>query len=58
MPRTARYSNVAIALHWLIAALILGLFVSGLWMTQAILDPAQRLAAFQTYQTHKAIGVR
>jgi cytochrome b561 len=57
MPRTARYSNVAILLHWLIAALILGLFVSGLWMTQAINDPAQRLAAFQTYQTHKAIGL-
>jgi cytochrome b561 len=57
MPRAARYSNVAIALHWLVAALILGLFVSGLWMTQAILDPAQRLAAFQTYQTHKAIGL-
>lgn len=57
MPRTARYTTVAIALHWLIAALILGLFVSGLWMTQAINDPAQRVAAFQTYQTHKAIGL-
>ena len=57
MARTARYSTVAILLHWLIAALILGLFVSGLWMTQAINDPAQRLAAFQTYQTHKAIGL-
>lgn len=57
MPRTARYSNVAILLHWLIAALILGLFVSGLWMTQAIEDPAQRVEAFQTYQTHKALGL-
>lgn len=57
MTPIARYSAVAIALHWIIAALILGLFVSGLWMTAAILDPAQRLAAFQTYQTHKAIGL-
>jgi cytochrome b561 len=57
MPRTARYTTVAILLHWLIAALILALFVSGLWMTRAIEDPAQRIAAFQTYQTHKAIGL-
>ncbi|MCS6931368.1 MAG: cytochrome b [Acetobacteraceae bacterium] len=57
MARTARYTAVAILLHWLIAALILALFVSGLWMTRAIEDPAQRLAAFQTYQTHKAIGL-
>lgn len=57
MPRPPRYTTVAILLHWLIAVLILALFASGLWMTRAIADPAQRLAAFQTYQIHKAIGL-
>jgi cytochrome b561 len=32
-PPTQRYDNIAIALHWLLALMILGSFVMGLYMT-------------------------
>lgn len=52
-----RYTRVAIALHWLIALAILGLFASGLWMVDAIQDKTQRAVAFDVYQIHKSVGL-
>jgi cytochrome b561 len=50
----ARYSAVAIALHWLIALGILALIGIGLAMTHLTLAP---LTQFQLYQLHKSIGI-
>lgn len=55
-PRS-RYSSVAIGLHWVMAVLIVGQLVSGLWMTGALKQPSQQLLAFQTYQLHKSAGL-
>jgi cytochrome b561 len=68
--REARYTAVAIALHWLIAAAIVGQILAGWWMGDAI-DQARTLAAagqtdeanalrraaFETIQLHKATGI-
>jgi len=54
---TKRYTAVAIILHWLIAAAILTLIVSGLWMTDAIKAPATQASAFAVYQWHKSLGL-
>lgn len=51
------YTGGAIVLHWLIALMILGLFASGLWMSDAIHDESQRQLAFTTYQIHKSVGL-
>ncbi len=51
---TARYSAVAIVLHWLIAACILALLAMGLVMTHVKLAPA---TLFPLYQLHKSVGV-
>jgi len=48
-----RYTSVAIALHWLIAAVILGTFVLGQYMTSLQLSPAK----LKLYSYHKWIGV-
>jgi cytochrome b561 len=50
----ARYSAVAIVLHWLIALGILVLLVMGLVMTQIKLTPA---VLFPLYQMHKSVGI-
>ena len=50
---SARYTRPAIALHWLIAALILGGFALGLYMTEMDLSP-QKL---KLYAYHKWVGV-
>ena len=55
-PRT-RYSAMAIAFHWAIAILVLGLIGSGWWMTGAIRDPARQAVAYDVYQLHKAFGL-
>ena len=52
-----RYTATAIAFHWTIAALVLGLIGSGWWMTGAIHDPARQATAFEIYQLHKAFGL-
>lgn len=49
-----RYSAVAIALHWSVAALILTLLAMGLWMTRL---PPGSASQFALYQLHKSIGV-
>ncbi|MFN4359480.1 MAG: cytochrome b [Hylemonella sp.] len=55
MPDTtpARYTRTAIALHWLLALLLLGLFVVGLYMTSLPFSP-QRL---KLYNWHKWAGI-
>ncbi len=54
---TERYTAVAIALHWLIAIAIILQLASGLWMTDAIDEPATQNLAFQVYQWHKSLGL-
>ncbi|MBI2308854.1 MAG: cytochrome b [Rhodocyclales bacterium] len=53
MTPAARYTRTAIALHWLMALLLLGLFAVGLYMTGLKLSP-QKL---QIYSWHKWAGV-
>lgn len=48
-----RYTRTAIALHWLLALLLLGLFVVGLYMTSLPFSP-QRL---KLYNWHKWAGI-
>lgn len=50
---SARYTRTAIALHWLLALLLLGLFVVGLYMTSLPFSP-QRL---KLYNWHKWAGI-
>lgn len=52
-----RYSKVAILLHWLIALMIIGMMVAGIWMTGAIQEQATQAAAFEVYQLHKSFGL-
>jgi cytochrome b561 len=51
---SARYTSVAVVLHWLLALGILGLLVIGLAMTQLPLTPMMQ---FSLYQLHKSLGV-
>lgn len=53
----SRYTLVAIALHWVIATAILCQVATGLWMGDAIRDPALRNAAFEIFQLHKSLGL-
>jgi cytochrome b561 len=55
--RSKRYSKVAIVLHWLIAASLIGLILVGWWMGEAINEPETRDAAYAAFQLHKAFGV-
>ncbi|MBP2560227.1 cytochrome b561 [Neorhizobium galegae] len=56
MPRRSAggYDLVAIALHWTIAVLILGLLVLGFIMTRRSIDPALQ---FSLFQWHKSFGM-
>ncbi|MGH8528806.1 MAG: cytochrome b/b6 domain-containing protein [Nevskiales bacterium] len=57
MPAAVRYTAVAIALHWTIAAAIVANFLLGWWMHQAI-DVAQTQArAIAAFQLHKSLGL-
>ncbi len=49
---STRYTNVAIALHWTIALLVIGNLVLGLR-----LESFKGLSQFQMYQLHKSIGI-
>lgn len=51
--RVRRYTGVAIALHWLVALLILGSFVVGTYMVGLDLSPWK----LKVYAWHKWIGV-
>lgn len=50
---TLRYTSVAVALHWLIAALIIGQIVGGIAMTNLADSPVK----FDLYQFHKTFGL-
>lgn len=52
-PQAARYSTVAVALHWLLALVILAMFGAGVYMTDLPFSP-QRL---KLYNWHKWAGV-
>jgi len=53
LSRPARWSAAVIALHWLSAALILGLIAHGLMMVHGRLSAA---TTFDLYQQHKSLG--
>lgn len=53
LPHPLRYTRTAIALHWLLAAAILGSLALGAWMTELPFSP-QRL---KFYNWHKWAGV-
>lgn len=55
MPRSERYDRTAVALHWLIAALVVAQFAWGWWM-QGIpkQPPGARVDAFNL---HKSVGL-
>lgn len=55
--RAARYSTVAIILHWLMALVIVAQVWIGIWMTDAIENPATQAAAYEGYQFHKSLGL-
>lgn len=50
-----RYSAVAIALHWLIALLVVGQIAGGLYMHD--LPDSQAARKFELFQWHKSFGV-
>jgi len=50
---SSRYTTTAIALHWLLALAIVGMFIVGLYMTSLPLSP-QRL---KLYNWHKWAGI-
>lgn len=52
-PPAVRYSGTAIALHWLLALAILGLFGVGLYMTDLPFSPAR----LKLYNWHKWAGM-
>jgi cytochrome b561 len=54
--RPARYTTVAILLHWLTAAGIAALIVIGLIMTQ-LTSQISQMEVFTLYQLHKSIGI-
>ena len=52
------YGSVARALHWIMALLIIGLWVVGIYMHELPADtPAQMQYKFGLYDTHKAFGM-
>jgi cytochrome b561 len=57
MAPAQRYTSVAIALHWAIAAAILANILIGWWMHEAIEAPATQARAIGAYQLHKSIGL-
>ena len=55
MPKSARYTTVAVVLHWIVALVVIGQFALG-WLMQEIPKnpPGQRAAVFNV---HKSIGL-
>lgn len=52
--KAERYNFVAMALHWVMAILFLGMLISGIVMTRDFVDPSVR---FPIFQWHKSFGV-
>ncbi len=52
-PRQMRYSTVAIALHWLLALMVVGMFVMGIYMADLPFSPWR----LKLFNWHKWIGV-
>lgn len=48
-----RYTGAAMAIHWLMALIIIGLLAVGLWMVELPLAPLK----FEVYQWHKSFGL-
>lgn len=55
--RAARYSAVAILLHWAIAAAIVGNVALGWWMHRRIDVPETAARAIAVFQVHKSLGL-
>lgn len=53
----ARYTAVAIVLHWAIAVAIIGNLVLGWWMHRAIDVPGEQARAIAVFQLHKSLGL-
>ena len=56
----SRYSTVAIAFHWVIALLLIGNLIAGLWLLDPLLnssDPETKQWGFWLIQVHKSIGL-
>lgn len=55
MPKSQRYTTVAVVLHWIVALVVIGQFALG-WLMQEIpkSPPGQRAAVFNV---HKSIGI-
>lgn len=53
LPATARYTPVAVGLHWLLALLIVGTFCLGLYMADLPLTPTR----VRLFNYHKWVGV-
>jgi cytochrome b561 len=57
--RVSRYASVAIALHWTIAALLIGMIAAGWWMTRGAgaEGAVPGTLRFAIYQLHKTFGI-
>lgn len=55
--RAGRYTNVAVALHWLIGIAVIGMLASGLAMVRLVHDKATQAQGFKLFQVHKSIGI-
>jgi cytochrome b561 len=54
---SARYTAVAVTLHWATALLVVAMIPVGWWMSDAVMDPALRGKAGQAFQLHKSVGL-
>ena len=52
-----RYTTVAIALHWVLAILVLSMIPVGWWMGDAVLVKETRAQALEIFPLHKATGM-
>lgn len=57
LPPGERYTAVAVALHWAIAAAILANLGLGWWMGEAIEESATAARAIAVFQLHKSLGL-
>jgi cytochrome b561 len=57
--RVSRYASVAIALHWTLALLLVGMIAAGWWMTrgEGAEGAVPGTLRFTVYQLHKAFGI-
>ncbi len=55
--RSGRYTDVAVALHWLIGIAVIAMLAIGLVMVQLIHVKATQALGFRLFQLHKSIGI-